>query len=746
MGAGPGLIIPLNEAARYSTAFVGGKGHTLGRLLKAGYPVPRGFCIQVEAYQEFVAVTGLRATIAMELERKAFADMRWEEIWDAALRIRAAFLTKPFPQEIRDDILAAYADLGAGSVAVRSSAPGEDSSDRSFAGLHESVVGITDADTMLDAVRLVWASLWSDAALLYRKELDLNVTNSRMAVVVQEFITASVSGVGFGLDPLNPMEDREVIEAVPGICEGLVSGAVDPDRWILKRSTGEMVNWTPGKRAPTLTQPVLGDVDLQGLHKTIRSVGQYLGYEPDVEWTGHAADLTLLQARPITLGVDENQERTWYLTLRPGAGPLLELCERVTSELIPALKEEGLRLAAEDLTGLSDGDLANALEARHEAHERWKVIYKDEFIPFAHGVRRLGMYYNDAVRPVDPYEFVGLVEHQTMIATERNTALKQLARLLQGDPELKDQLEKLFAAEDLSSRDAWQNGTASLKATPSRDEFLRNFDAFLAEYLNLTFQNESMDDRPDLVLNILLQLDSAAGETSPEASVLHELEEKLFDRVGPDRQDEALEVLRVGRLSWQLRDDDNILMGSLQNQLQHALDLASQKLQASGRLPSETKLKADSVPLILDALRNPQAEAVALPRPQTIADTTQPRSESETPRQLIGQPAARGLASGKVRIVEGPADFSLFQRGEIMVCDAIQPTMTHLVTLASAIVERRGGMLIHGAIIARELGVPCVNGVPRATSVLQNGDFVTVDGHLGIVTVGAPEFDLELGE
>jgi phosphoenolpyruvate synthase/pyruvate phosphate dikinase len=88
---------------------------------------------------------------------------------------------------------------------------------------------------------------------------------------------------------------------------------------------------------------------------------------------------------------------------------------------------------------------------------------------------------------------------------------------------------------------------------------------------------------------------------------------------------------------------------------------------------------------------------------------------------------------------------SVIQQGQVLVCDAIQPTMTHLALLASAIVERRGGMLIHGAIIARELGIPCVNGVRNAASILKNGDLVTVDGHLGIVTVGAAEFDLELG-
>jgi len=65
--------------------------------------------------------------------------------------------------------------------------------------------------------------------------------------------------------------------------------------------------------------------------------------------------------------------------------------------------------------------------------------------------------------------------------------------------------------------------------------------------------------------------------------------------------------------------------------------------------------------------------------------------------------------------------------------------MTFVVQLAAAVVERRGGMLIHGAIIAREYGLPCVTGIPDATSLVQSGDLLTVDGYLGIVTVGSGE-------
>jgi len=70
-----------------------------------------------------------------------------------------------------------------------------------------------------------------------------------------------------------------------------------------------------------------------------------------------------------------------------------------------------------------------------------------------------------------------------------------------------------------------------------------------------------------------------------------------------------------------------------------------------------------------------------------------------------------------------------------LVCDAVDPTMTFIVPLAAGIIERRGGMLIHGAIIAREYGIPCVTGVPEATKRIRTGDQITVDGYLGIVTV-----------
>ncbi len=211
--------------------------------------------------------------------------------------------------------------------------------------------------------------------------------------------------------------------------------------------------------------------------------------------------------------------------------------------------------------------------------------------------------------------------------------------------------------------------------------------------------------------------------------------------MGESRRQEALEILEVGRLSWRLRDDDNLLLGRVESQFLRALRTAAERLRRAGRLLQGEPGEKDASALAA-TLRDASGRVLQLEGPgPELAESEGPTGD--TPRQLIGQPAAAGVATGLVRKIRGPEDLGRFHAREILVCDAIQPSITHLVPLASAIVERRGGMLIHGSIIARELGIPCVNGIPRATEVLQDGDLVTVDGYLGIVTVGAAEFELE---
>jgi pyruvate,water dikinase len=117
------------------------------------------------------------------------------------------------------------------------------------------------------------------------------------------------------------------------------------------------------------------------------------------------------------------------------------------------------------------------------------------------------------------------------------------------------------------------------------------------------------------------------------------------------------------------------------------------------------------------------------------SEAVEVRNRRVVPRQLVGQPAGAGLATGRARAIGRAEDLFAFKKGEILVCDAVDPNMTFVVPMAAAIVERRGGMLIHGAIIAREYGLPCVTGIPDADKIIRTGCQITVDGYLGIVTI-----------
>jgi pyruvate,water dikinase len=190
---------------------------------------------------------------------------------------------------------------------------------------------------------------------------------------------------------------------------------------------------------------------------------------------------------------------------------------------------------------------------------------------------------------------------------------------------------------------------------------------------------------------------------------------------------QAVEMLDLARASYRLRDDDNIYLGRIEAQLLAAVQEGKRRI-GDGRDGEGS-----------DELRKTLKE-VDFRSEAPASDGIEDRSRLNLKaRQLIGQPAGPGLARGKARVIRRHSDLVDFKRADVLVCDAVDPNMTFVIPLAAAVVERRGGMLIHGAIIAREYGLPCVTGIPDATALINTGDEITVDGFLGIVTIGSAE-------
>ena len=293
------LVLPLRAVGADDGAIAGGKGANLGELVRAGFPVPEGFVVTTAAYAEVVSTLGLLGDDASAADTVALRD-----------RLETAAV----PDDLRALIDGAYAELGRGPVAVRSSATAEDLPGAAFAGQQDTFLGITGSDAVLDAVRRCWASLWTDRAVAYRARLGIRPEEVRIAVVVQSMVDADVAGVLFTADPVTGDRRRTVVDASPGLGEAVVSGLVTPDHYLVGED-GSTLQWTPGRREvviraagggtsrdagiPTGT-PLLGQEQISELVRLGARVAAHFGRPQDIEWALAGGSVALLQARPMT--------------------------------------------------------------------------------------------------------------------------------------------------------------------------------------------------------------------------------------------------------------------------------------------------------------------------------------------------------------------------------------------------------------------------------------------------------------
>jgi pyruvate,water dikinase len=431
-----------------------------------------------------------------------------------------------------------------------------------------------------------------------------------------------------------------------------------------------------------------------------------------VEWTYRGGLLFLLQSRPITTkSTSEDDPRRWYLTLTRSFENLNELRKTIEDEMIPAMEKEAAEWAQTDPASLSDEDLAAAIEHRSRAYTQWLDVYRKDCIPFAHGMRLFGQLYNDVMRPQDPFEFVSFLKGADLVSTRRNRALEDLAARVLANPGLAACLETKTVRE-------------------CDPEFLAALDAFLDQYGDTTWNDTRLNRHSKELIALLLEM--ASRSNAARAVPLNdprELESRFLSHFTAAEKLHASAMLDLARASYRLRDDDNIYLGKIEGQMLAALEEGKRRI-AERQDFQGWPLKAESV---IAALRNRAGitQNSPLHQPKSRRSKVAVRA-----RQIVGQPAGPGIAVGKARVLSKPSDIFTFKNGEILVCDALDPNMTFVAPLAAGIVERRGGMLIHGAIIAREYGLPCVTGAADAVALIKTGDQVTVDGYLGIVIIG----------
>lgn len=295
--AGNSLVVDLSQLASASLETVGGKALNLGRLMAADFPVPPGFCLTTAGYR--MAAPPEMVVIAARLDRTESRDsdrgLQEEDRNGLSLRGREVMAAAPVPPGVEAAIRGAYAAMGGGPVAVRSSATAEDLPFASFAGQQDSFLDVVGADAVVEAVRRCWASLWTDRAVAYRTTNGISHGEVGLAVVVQQMVDAVTAGVLFTANPVTGTRTQTVIDASHGPGQAVVSGAVNPDHFVVETASGRILQQTPG-RTPSLTGSQLRELTSLG-----NAAQRLFGTPQDVEWVidgGGKAWLT--QSRPIT--------------------------------------------------------------------------------------------------------------------------------------------------------------------------------------------------------------------------------------------------------------------------------------------------------------------------------------------------------------------------------------------------------------------------------------------------------------
>lgn len=278
------FVRPLDELTPGDLSAVGGKAYNCARLRQAGFPVPDGFAVTTDA------------------------------------------MAVPFPSSELQEALGRFPKDTL--FAVRSSAADEDSVDQSFAGIHETFLNVPP-DGVTEAIRACWASVQSPPALAYRRTQGLSTKEVRAGVLVQAMVRPVVAGVAFTVNPVTGVHDELVISASWGLGEALVSGRVEPDEFIVRKSDRTVMSSRIGTKQHRVVSkdgvsrlvetgeqerasPTLSLEQLQELAALLGDIEREYGAPQDVEWAHDGTQFLIVQSRPVTtVSVSQGPDLEW---------------------------------------------------------------------------------------------------------------------------------------------------------------------------------------------------------------------------------------------------------------------------------------------------------------------------------------------------------------------------------------------------------------------------------------------------
>ncbi len=315
-------VVAFEEVGRGDIPVVGGKGANLGEMLRAGIPVPSGFIVTADAYGRFIEQSGLRPKIEAILNNLNVQDSN--ALQKASRDIEKMVVDTPVPADMADEIKRRYREMDEPPVAVRSSATAEDLPEASFAGQQSTFLNVLGGDRVVQAVKECWASLFEARAIFYRSENAFEHMKVKIAVPVQRMVQSELSGVMFTVEPVTSDRSKITVEAIVGLGEGLVSGEISPDLYVVDKETLKILEKHTAVQERQLARTTVGggkgiaDISWQEVPPDLRSaqklsddevrevaqigkrIEQHYGFPQDIEWAKEKSKFYIVQTRPVT--------------------------------------------------------------------------------------------------------------------------------------------------------------------------------------------------------------------------------------------------------------------------------------------------------------------------------------------------------------------------------------------------------------------------------------------------------------
>lgn len=715
-------------------ASCGGKAAHLATLRASGFDVPDGFVVEVSAWR------------------------RWTE-------------SGIVPPDVAETVTRAWRSLGAGPVAVRSSAIGEDGEEASFAGQFETVLDVRDERALLAAVERCWTFGRAGRVEVY--EASRGVGDGGLALLVQRMVPARAAGVAFSADPVTG-ERLVCVSAVNGLGESLVSGEARGEDWKVEAG---------GPRRLDGPENVLQPTEVARIAELVRSVESRMGRPQDVEWALEGDELWLLQARPMT-ALPETPR--WEVSVPEGVVRNLRLGEWLGDPVTPLLADWLLPRLEDRLHVFTLEEYGMELpRPAHVIVNGW-YFYRVPGMP--RGAKHIARVVAYSLRALilDPMRTLGYEPATAHLGLDRNTDLWRneiwpayeaavtRAREVQASGST-----DVFAAIDAVADRAGDHfvsmlavaGTAAKTEGPLRAfwtahlagrvegdplELLRGFPTAPGEHavqtLDWSFATPAelgVPPAPPPVEPLVKRRESLAAECRRALEGAPKLR-KRFDK-----------ALALAQKAHRLREEQAagftlgwpVMRGLLRNlgrelvrreRLADPDDVYWLKRSELERAHRGERIARD----VVTERRRSWRRATQLQPPLTIGEipkhwrqvealVTGPHQATVPEHALRGQPASPGLHRGTARVIRRLEDVGRLQPGEVLVARCTTPGWTPAFARAGAVVTDSGSAFSHAAVVAREYGIPSVVACGDATSRLRDGETVVVDGSRGWVEVSA---------